>query len=119
MKKTNKWFFAMLGLTAGILNGLFGAGGGIVVVPLLEKADIEPQKAHATSICIILVLSIISTVVYWKNGNIPFVETLYYIPAGLIGAIAGAFLLKKISNDLLKRIFGIVIVISGIRLLLK
>ena len=117
--KKAKWYYAGLGVAAGILNGLFGAGGGVAVVPMLEKAGIEPKKAHATSISIILPLSILSGVFYWFSGRIQFGAALWYLPLGLVGALLGAWLLKKISNDLLRRIFGIVIIISAIRIFLK
>ena len=42
--------YAPIGFAAGILNGLFGAGGGIIVVPLLEHTGIEAKKAHAAGL---------------------------------------------------------------------
>ena len=68
--KKKRWYFIFLGLVAGILNGLFGAGGGVAVVPMLENAGIEPKKAHATSISIILPLSILSGIFYLISGHI-------------------------------------------------
>ena len=118
-RKKQRWYFVILGLVAGILNGLFGAGGGVAVVPLLEKAGIEPKKAHATSISIILPLCIISGIFYWINGHIPFEQAISYLPMGLIGAILGGWLLQKISNDLLRRIFGVVIILSAVRILMQ
>ncbi|MDF2566737.1 MAG: hypothetical protein K0R90_193 [Oscillospiraceae bacterium] len=112
-----KWYYYILGLVAGVLNGLFGSGGGVVVVPMLEKAEFEQKKAHATSIAIILFLSIISTVLYLINKNFDFTKALIYLPGGFVGAAVGAIALKKISNDLLRRIFGAIIVISAIRML--
>ncbi len=117
MKGTRQ--YAPIGFAAGILNGLFGAGGGIIVVPLLEHTGIEAKKAHATSIAIILALSIVSSVFYYIQGKLVFGEIIWYLPTGLLGAILGAFLLKKISNHLLRRIFGGMMVLSAVRLLIK
>ncbi len=117
--KKKKWYFALLGLIAGVLNGLFGAGGGVLVVPMLELADIEAKKAHATSIAIIASLSLISCFFYYFQGSLPFKEAFYYLPLGLIGALVGALLLKKIPNRFLKRLFGLVMIISAGRLLIK
>ena len=94
------WF----GLGIGLLGGFFGSGGGILAVALLQKQGLEPRRAHATSIAIILPLSLISLVVYWLNGN--------------LGSAAGAALLKKIPVQLLKLVFAGLILYSGIRLLL-
>lgn len=109
----------MLGIISGFANGIFGSGGGIVIVPLLEKANVEPQKAHATSIAIILPLSIISSIFYFSYGNIPLNDALKFIPGGIVGAFTGSIFLKKISNKKLKKIFGIIIIIAGVRLLIK
>lgn len=112
-------YFSLLGLVAGVLNGLFGAGGGVVVVPLLERAEIQPRKAHATSIAIIASLSIVSCIFYYFQGSLPFPQAFSYLPFGIIGAIVGAFLLKRMPNSLLKRLFGVVMIISAGRILLK
>lgn len=114
-----KKYFAMIGLIAGGLNGLFGAGGGVMVVPLLEHAGIEARKSHATSIAIIASLSLVSCAFYFLKQSVPFEDAWGYLPFGLIGAIVGAMLLKRIPNRLLKRIFGAVMIISAVRLLLK
>lgn len=108
-----------LGFFCGVLNGLFGAGGGVIAVPMLQKAGLEPKKAHATSIAIILPLTLATTVIYLFTGTIDLHQSWVYIPGGLAGAIAGSLLLKKLSNVWVKRIFGLVIILSGLRLLLK
>lgn len=118
-EKKKKWYFVFLGVAAGILNGLFGAGGGVVVVPMLEKAGIEPKKAHATSISIILPLCFLSGIFYFFSGHFSFGQAVGYLPLGLAGAVLGAWLLKKIPNDLLRRVFGIVIIISAVRIFMK
>lgn len=100
------------------MNGLFGSGGGVIAVPMLQKAGVDPRKSHATSIAITLPLSIVSMFFYASKGSIDWKTALPLIPAGLIGALLGGFLLKKIPNTLLRRIFGILLIISGIRMLL-
>lgn len=110
----------LLGLFSGILNGVFGAGGGLVVVPLLTKLGLEQKKSHATSVSVILPLSIISAALYFKNG-VSFEPKLFWLtaPAGLVGAIIGAALLKKINPLLIKRIFGVMIIISAVRIFFR
>jgi len=112
-------YFSILGLSAGILNGLFGAGGGMIVVPFLEYAGIDPKKSHATSIAIIFLLSFISCVFYYFKGSLFFLDAFSYLPAGVIGAVCGAILLKKMPKVLLKRLFGLIMIFSALRLLLK
>ena len=116
MEKRKTWFYCLIGAAAGFLNGLFGAGGGTVVVPLLEMTGLESKKSHATSIAIILPLSVFSACVYLWGTSPHWGEALSYLPLGAAGAAAGAWLLKKIDNSLLRRIFGGVILASAARL---
>ena len=104
------------GVTAGTLNGLFGSGGGVVAVPLLERSGLEQRRCHATSVVIVFMLSLVSTIMYAIHGKLNFGKTMAFIPAGLVGAIVGATLLKKVKNKALKRIFGVIIIISAIRM---
>lgn len=106
-----------LGSLCGFLNGLFGSGGGVAAVPCLEKSGAEPKKAHATSVALIFVLSIATSVMYFINGKLDFALAFDYIPYGLAGAVLGSLLLKKIPNDILRRIFGAVIIIGALRIL--
>jgi len=105
------------GFLAGILNGLFGAGGGIASVFLLTKSGFDQKKAQATSIVLILPLSIVSGFFYWFKGSFQLTDALVFIPGGLAGALAGALLLKKFSDNLLRRIFGGFIIWAALRIL--
>lgn len=109
----------LTGITAGIANGLFGSGGGMVAVPMLEKSGCEPKKAHATSVAVILPLTIASTVVYITKKQVEISFAAKLIIPGLIGAAAGALIMKKMNGNILKRIFGIAMIVAGIRILMK
>lgn len=119
MKWKEKFKYGVLGFVSGILNGLFGAGGGVVVVPMLEKFGIRAKKAHATSIAIILPASLISAVLYFMNGNLDLMGAAAYLPTGLLGAGAGALLLKKITVRWLKLLFALVIIAGAVRILFQ
>jgi len=119
LKIFKKFYFYILGLITGFANGFFGSGGGLIAVPLLEKTDLNCQKSHATSIAITLPLSIISAFIYLKSGHLELSDATKYLPAGFLGAIIGGIFLKKIPNKMLKKVFGVILVISGIRLLIK
>ncbi|MDE5600390.1 MAG: sulfite exporter TauE/SafE family protein [Oscillospiraceae bacterium] len=117
MKEKTK--FRFIGLVSGLFNGMFGAGGGMLLVLLLEKVGIKPKNAHATSIAIIAAISVLSVVIYFACGHINLKDSLFYIPTGILGAFIGGFLLKNIKKDIIRRIFGIIMIISGIRLFFK
>ena len=113
-----KIYFYILGAITGAVNGIFGSGGGIIAVPMLEKAGFEAKKSHATSIALTLPLSIISSIFYAMENTFSFKDALPLIPFGLAGAVLGSIFLKKVSAVWLKRIFGIFLIVSGGRLLL-
>lgn len=107
------------GFIAGVLNGLLGAGGGMVIVPMLEKKGLKPVKAHATSIAIIVPLCILSATIYLFGHSINFKEVLPFLPAGLIGSYIGAKMLTKIPANILRRIFGAFMLYTAWRLLVR
>jgi uncharacterized membrane protein YfcA len=105
-------------LTAGFLNGLFGSGGGTIIVPSMEKfLKIETHKAHATAIAIILPLSIASAVMY-AQGEMPDLPTIIAVSVGgIAGGFIGAKILCKLSSSLLHKVFGVCMVAAGLRLI--
>mgnify|MGYP001362343818 CR=1 FL=1 len=109
--------FFLTGAIAGLLNGLFGAGGGMVVVPMLGHWGLPADRAHATSIAVILPLSLLSSLLYFSMGYIRFANALPYLPLGLVGAMIGGKILPKIQSVWLHRIFGVLVLYSAIRLL--
>ena len=117
MKKYLQSFYLYaVGALSGAANGLFGSGGGIITVPMLEHDGMRTKKAHATSIAVTLPLSIISGVIYFSKGAIDLAQAWKFIPCGLIGVFVGSKLLVKLSGITLKRIFGAVMIVFGIRL---
>lgn len=113
-----KFYFYLCSAAIGVLNGLFGGGGGILAVPLLKKSGLDGRSAHASSLGIILPLCIVSAFLYGKNNAFKLGEVLPLLPLGLIGAVVGSFLLRKISPKLLGRIFGALLIASAIRMLM-
>lgn len=112
-------FLTLGGFAVGIINGLLGAGGGMLAVPLLRGAGLEPKKAHANSVGIILPLSIFSAYLYLNSGRVDLYDALPYLPGGIIGALGGTWALSRISTPLLRIIFGILMIFAGGRLLMK
>lgn len=112
MKLTKNIFFG--GIT-GFLNGLLGAGGGMVAVPVLRR-DMETKEAHATSIAVILPMSIASAISYILKGAVKFSDALPYLPGGIAGAFLGIYLLKKVKPKFIKKLFALVMLWAGIRM---
>ncbi len=118
---TEKWKKAAIGLVTGFANGLFGSGGGTIVVPAMERfLQVEEHKAHATAIAVILPLSLLSLGIYlWKTGlGEVWQIALWASVGGLVGGIVGAKLLSHISGIWLHRIFGAFILAAAVRMIL-
>ena len=117
LKKNFKYIAGAL--ICGFMNGIFGSGGGILVVPLLRSLGIESKKAHATSVLVILFLSILSFVLYIYSYSFNLQDVLIMLPFGMFGAFIGSFVLKNIKTSLLRRIFGVIVIFSSLRLFLR
>lgn len=118
-KSTNIFVKLVLGGIIGFVNGFWGGGGGMICVPMLTNIIKLPEKnAHATTLLIMLPLSIASLVVYYLSGNIDFPNAIKISIGFVLGGVLGAVLLKKISNVWLGIIFSIIIIAGGIKLLI-
>jgi len=110
---------AVIGIITGLANGLFGSGGGTIVVPAMERfLKVEPHKAHATAIAIILPLSFLSMFIYLKNGNIDWFNVILISIGGMLGGFVGAKLLNRISDKWLHKIFGLFMVIAAVKMII-
>lgn len=109
----------LIGMATGIANGFFGAGGGTIVVPAMEKIlNIDEHQAHATAILIILPLTIMSSVLYITNKFVDWSIILRIIPGAILGGYIGAKLLNICPRNILKKAFGIFMIIAALRMVL-
>ncbi len=110
---------ALGGIAIGFVNGLLGAGGGMLAVPILKAQGLSQKQAHSNAIAIIIPITVYSTVLYLLNGYVTIEKAFVYMPTGLIGAVIGTYILNKISPNILRRLFGVLMAYAGVRLLLK
>lgn len=110
---------ALSGVCIGLINGILGAGGGMLAVPMLKKIGFTQKQSHTNAIAIILPITIVSAIVYLLKGLVTFGDAVIYMPTGLLGAVTGTYLLKKISSKWLKNIFALLMIYAGVRLLLR
>lgn len=116
--KGKKALNSIVGVCSGIINGLLGAGGGMLAVPTL-KTQLEPQKAHATTVAVILPMCLVSSIWYLAAGRVSVSDALPYIPFGVIGAAVGSFLLTKMNAKWLRIIFSLLMIWAGARMIFK
>ena len=109
---------ALAGGAAGLVNGFFGGGGGMVLVPLLAGwCGLGQRKAFATSVAVILPLCALSSAVYFLRGGLDFQLALPYLIGGLIGGFAGGRLFRRLNMDWLRRVFALFILYGGVKAL--
>ncbi len=104
---------------SGVINSLLGVGGGILVITILSKLGLEPKKAHATSICVILPICIFSAFLYLYRQRVKISDVAEYVFGGVLGSIVGAFILSKLNPKILKKTFGGFVIWAALQLLLK
>ena len=117
--KKRKWLGGMAaGLGAGAVNGLFGAGGGMVLVPLLSLlTDLEEDEIFASGLAVILPICIVSITVTAMTGSLPWQDALPWLPGSALGGIAAGLWGKKIPVKWLHRGLGLLIIWGGVRYL--
>ncbi len=117
--KLKSLFVTIASSSVGLVNGLLGAGGGSLVVPLYESGmNLEAKKSHATAIATMLPSCIISGIIYLLNGNFDYVSGGIVTAGVILGGIIGSIILKFIKNDFLSLIFYFIMIYAGVKLLL-
>lgn len=115
-KKTDL-LLVISGVFIGFINGFLGGGGGtLVVIVLLALLQLSQKQAHATAILVILPVSVLSAVVYFFNGSVDWLPTLYATIGVVGGGICGALLLNKLKGNVIKIIFAIIMLIAAVRM---
>ena len=121
--KTVLWFVPAT-LAAGVINGLLGAGGGVVMLYVIrailghsEDAESASRDAFATVVAVILPVSVVSAVTYGARGNLDMdVMQVFAVPA-LVGGIVGAYLTDRLPTRLIKGVFAVLVIVSGVRMI--
>ena len=113
------WVAALIGLAGGVSSGLFGVGGGIVMVPaMVWLMNVDIKTAVGTSLVVIIPTAVSGAFKHHQLGNIDWRVAAALIPLAVVGGMAGAALTKQLQPDTLKRLFGAFMILAGLRLLL-
>lgn len=109
----------VLSFLAGIVNGFLGTGGGILLMAALAflptNSDSSVRDKFSQVIAVILPLSLISVISYGEAISLKSASP--YIIPGIIGGVCGAFLLDKLSVNIIKKLFAVMIIWAGINFL--
>jgi uncharacterized membrane protein YfcA len=107
-----------IGSAAGILAGLFGVGGGVIIVPaLILVLGFSEHKATGTSLAVLLPpIGIAAFVEYYRHQNVDIPAALIIAAAAIIGAWLGALMANRLSGPMLRLAFGVFVMGMGIYL---
>lgn len=105
------------GALTGAANGLFGGGGGMIAVPVLEKSGLDALRAHATAIAVILPVCLVSGAIYLWFVPMPLGQLLPVALGMTAGGLLGARLLPKTSAAAVTYLFAAFMLAAGVRML--
>jgi uncharacterized protein len=109
---------AVVGVAAGLFGGLFGVGGGLIMVPgLVSVARMERRRAHGTSLAATLPISVASLLTYASHGNVDWTVALFITIGAVAGAVVGTHLLRVVPKKALVILFVITVLLTATRLL--
>jgi len=125
-RRTKRQFVLLIaaGLAAGFLNGLLGAGGGVLLIYALSA--LNPDKSpdgvrdnFAATVACVLPVTLLSAILYAADGRMDFAAVTPLVLPAILGGTAGAVLLGRIPTKLLKKLFALLVIWSGISMLTR
>ena len=110
----------LIGLAAGFFGGMVGLGGGIIMIPaMIYFLGITQHQAQGTSLAVMLPpIGIMAVYNYYKIGAVNFKFALVIATTFIIGSYFGSKIAVDISTDTLKKIFGIAVILMGLKMLI-
>ena len=115
----HRWPARIAGTAAGLANGLFGGGGGMVFLPILSRwGGLSQRKLYATCVGVIFPVCLVSAAVYLFRGELSLLAALPYLAGGLVGGWVGGKVFQKLNMTWLRRAFALLILYGGVKALL-
>ena len=120
-------FLILGGLSAGFMNGLLGAGGGILLVFIMNamilrhgtSTDVDNRDILANALTSMLPVTVVSVIGYAARGALPKEDLTPFIIPAIIGGLGGAWLLDRMNATLVRTIFAVIVIFSGIAMIVR
>ena len=107
----------LIGLLVGLFSGLFGVGGGIILVPLLVLVvHIEQKQAQATSLVVVAMGATSGGVAYALGGSVYWLSVPFLIAGGIVGTWLGTVVVNKVQARWLQLLFALLLIVAALRL---
>lgn len=110
----------LIGLAAGGYSGFFGLGGGLIIVPaLVYLLNLTQHQAQGTSLAILLLpIGLLGVIKYYTQGNVVLNLAIFIALGFLIGAYAGASFAHLVPGLMLRKLFGVFILLVALRMII-
>ncbi len=110
------WFAVIVTFGVGFASGLFGIGGGSILVPAMILLFLfPPHVAVGTSMFMVFLSALVNSISHISLGNVPWLYTIPVVPAAFIGAKIGATLNQRIQSETLVFALRIILLLLGVR----
>jgi len=112
--------YLLLGLFGGALSGLIGIGGGTIFVPaLIYLFGLTQHQAQGTTLALLIPpIGLLAALTYYKNGYVNLTIAVFVCLGFFIGGLVGAKLAVGLSNEMLRKVFGFVILLIALYMIL-
>ena len=111
--------YVILGIIAGIFGGMFGIGGGTILIPaLVFLFGLTQHQAQGTTLAAMVPpIGLLAAWKYWQAGNVKIASAAFICAGFFIGGLLGAILAQHISEPLLKKLFGVFLMLVSLTMI--
>jgi uncharacterized membrane protein YfcA len=116
----NQFMYILLGLAAGIFGGMFGIGGGSIMIPAMVYIfGFSQHQAQGTTLAAMVPpIGLLAAWRYWQAGNVKLSPAAFICIGFFVGGLFGANLAQNVSDPLLKKIFGVFLLFVSLEMIL-
>ena len=122
MRKPKKKEIFMLGgagFLSGIVNGFFGAGSGLILVPLIKIIyKLDEKQTHATTLVCVMFSCLFTAGVYIIKKQVDWSLILWCLIGSVIGGLIGTVCLKNLKNSVIDLLFSLVLIVAGVLMII-
>ncbi len=111
--------YITIGLSAGLLSGFLGIGGGLIIVPaFVILVGMKQHLAQGTSLALMVPpITFVAALHYYKKGNVDIRVALFVCMGFVIGGLLGSYSAHYVSSEILARVFGVLLIIAGLKMI--